>query len=333
MCFTKHLVRYAVIAGLVGGTAALVAGPHRLHALFHQAQSSINTCIDKNIDDPIALRGQMKQLEGEYPQRIAEVRGDLAELREQAAQLKRELAVSERVVALANNDLDQMQTLITKAESAQSSIQLASDSGFSRPQIIRVVFNGEPLDLKDAYGKANKIQQIRGAYSNRVTEINRDMGYLSQQETRLAQLASQLDTEHQDFQAQMWQMDRQVDTISRNDRLIAMMEKRQRTLDEQGRYTAGSLDQLAARFADIRAKQEAKLDGLGQSSNSINYEDRAKFDLDARKQWTADELDRVERPLSPGVIEITPDSPDAPASAPIISKPANFKAVAFKSKK
>lgn len=331
MCFTKHLIRYAVITGLVGGTAAVVAGPDRLGALFQQAQSKINTCIDSNIDDPIALRSQMKQLEGQYPERIAEVRGDLAELNEQVAQLKRELAVSERVVALTNADIDQMQTLISRAEAAQSTMHLASDSMDAAPraQIIRVVFNGESIDLKDAYTRANKIQQVRMAYANRANEINRDLGYLGQQESRLTQLATQLDTEYQDFQAQMWQMDRQVDTISRNERLITMMEKRQQTLDEQGRYGADSLQQLSSRFADIRAKQEARLETLGQSSNAINYEDRAKFDLDARKQYGSSKSLGPAAPVmpeAPTVIEITPESD---TEVPV-AKPANFKTVAYR---
>jgi predicted RNase H-like nuclease (RuvC/YqgF family) len=330
MCFAKHLVRYGVIAGLVGGTAALVAGPERIHALFTQTQQSINASIDRHIEDPVALRSQMKALEGQYPERIAEVRGDLAELREQMAQLKREQSVSERVVALASNDFDQMQDLLGKAQTTQASVSLASD-GPAKAHIIRVVFNGESLDLKDAYAKATKIQQVRNAYSNRMTEIQRDLGYLSQQESRLTQLAQQLDTEHQDFQAQMWQMDRQVDSIARNDRLIAMMEKRQRTLDEQGRYKANSLEQLSSRFADIRAKQESKLETLGQSSSAVNYEDRAKFDLDSRKAYGTTET-ATPAPSTPGIIEITPDTQVGPMAPANIDRPAALKPVAMRFK-
>jgi predicted RNase H-like nuclease (RuvC/YqgF family) len=310
MSFAKHLVRYAVIAGLVGGAAALVAGPHRMGALLTQTRQSINGCIDRNIDDPIALRSQMKQLEGQYPERIAEVRGDLAELREQTSQLKRELQVSDRVVALADNDLTQMQAMIDKAQTTQASLAGGN-------QIVRVVFGNEPMDLKDAYGKANKIQQVRNAYATRATEIQR--------ESRLSTLLGQLETEHQEFQAQLWQMDRQVDTISRNERLIGMMEKRQRTLDEQGRYTTNSLDQLSARFADIRATQEARLESLGQSSNALNYEDRAKFDLDSRARYETQGFESLPTlPVSPTVIEITPEHVQpAPAAAKPLALRAN----------
>jgi predicted RNase H-like nuclease (RuvC/YqgF family) len=296
----KHVVRYAVIAGLVGGAAVAIAGPERVGALFDQTRGKINQAIDAHIEDPVALRSQMRQLEGEYPARIAEVRGDLAELQQQVSQLNRELEVSHRVVDLAAADLDQMQTMLTRAEVAQTSA--------SGNQVVKVVFANESLELKDAYGKANRIRQVHTAYTSRATDIERDLGYLAQQESRLTTLLNQLETEHAEFQAQLWQMDRQVDSIARNDRLINMMEKRQRTIDEQSRYGAHSLDQLSGRFADIRAKQEAKLEALGSGTTTLNYEDRAKFDIDAEKSTIAPTRSRLTAPKAkPSVIEIRPD--------------------------
>jgi predicted RNase H-like nuclease (RuvC/YqgF family) len=305
MSFGRNFVRCGVIAALVGGTAVVVAGPDRIGAFFTQTQEHINTAIDKHIEDPVALRAQMKKLEGEYPSRIAEVRGDLAELKEQQAQLKRELAVSDRVVSLAQGDLEQIQGLIARGEDAQNT---AMASGTNN--VVRVVFANQSIPLKDAYGRATHIQQVQTAYTTRANDIQRDLGYLEQQETRLTDLLGQLETEYTEFQSQMWQMDRQVDSISRNNRLIGMMEKRQGTLDEQSRYHAHSLDQLAGRFADIRAKQEARLEALGSATTTINYEDRAKYDIDARKPFEAkDKEDSKALHVAPTVIEITPDSP------------------------
>src|SRR5262245_59899008 len=303
MALCRNLVRCGVIAGLVGGTAVVIAGPDRIGALFSQPQHHINGCIDKHIEDPVALRSQMKKLEGEYPSRIAEVQGDLAELREQKSQLQRELAVSDRVVSLAQGDLESLQGMIARGEDAQQTSQASGQNN-----VVRVVFANQSIPLKDAYGKATHIQQVQTAYTTRANDIQRDLGYLDQQETRLSDMLGQLQTEYTEFQSQMWQMDRQVDSISRNNRLIGMMEKRQRTLDEQSRYHAHSLDQLAGRFADIRAKQEARLEALGTATSTINYEDRAKYDLDARKPFDAKEK-QVIQPLrvAPSVIEIKPN--------------------------
>ena len=79
----KHVIRVGVIGALLVGAGVVIAGPHRVRAMFHQARDNINCKIDRNITDPVALRAQLRDLAGQYPKRIAEVRSDLTELREQ----------------------------------------------------------------------------------------------------------------------------------------------------------------------------------------------------------------------------------------------------------
>lgn len=323
MAFTKSLVRFAVIAGLVGGTAAVIVGPDRLGALFDQTQNSINKQVDKVITDPVALRAQMRKLEGEYPDRLADVRSDLAELQQQRAQLLREREVSTRVVELAVDDMTTLQAMIERGEEASQIAQASFDpTDEAGPQIVKISFNGQSIPLKDAYTKATRIQQVHTAYTSRANDIERDLGYLDTQETRLKDLLAQLEGEYAEFQTQVWAMDRQVDSIARNDRLIDMMEKRQRTLDEQGRYKAHSMEQLAGRFADIRARQEAKLEALGTASSTVNYEDRAKYDLDSKKPA---ELKTLKSKAPAKVIEITPadirKAPLTPPAGAVTGKP------------
>jgi len=321
MAFTKSLVRFAVIAGLVGGAAAVVVGPDRMGALFDQTQNSINKKVDKVITDPVALRAQMRKLEGEYPERLADVRSDLGELQQQRAQLLREREVSARVVQLAEDDMTTLQAMIQRGEEVQQ-VALASfdPSDATAPdQIVKISFNGQSIPLKDAYTKATRVAQVHTAYTGRATDIERDLGYLDTQESRLKDLLGQLETEYSEFQAQVWAMDRQVDSIARNDRLIEMMEKRQRTIDDQGRYKAYSLEQLSSRFADIRARQEAKLEAMGTATSTVNYEDRAKYELDRSKPSEIKASQLLKSSKAPArVIEITPSDlrkplPQAPA--------------------
>ena len=81
MCFVKGLVRYGLIAGLVAGAGVVVAGPERVSALLTQTHDSIHAQIDKCVKDPVALRAQLRKLEGQYPARIAEVRASLPALK------------------------------------------------------------------------------------------------------------------------------------------------------------------------------------------------------------------------------------------------------------
>lgn len=315
--FIRGFVRYAVIAGLVGGTTLLIAGPERLGALFSQAKGSINTRIDTMIDDPVALRQQLKGLEVEYPQRIESVRRDLAEVQGQKSQLKREYDVAQRVIDLSRADAEQMQDLIARAESVrdQNSVQNVSltdvsasgvmTNGVQQAKVIRVVFDNQSMPLEDAYGKATQVRQVHNSYVTRSADIERDLGYLDQQEQRLTALLGQIEGEYNDFQTQVFNLDRQVDTIARNDRLINMMERREKTIAEQSRYSAGSLDHVQGRFADIRAKQEARLKTLGTASSTSAYEDRAKYDIDGRSGRAMPEL--LSNQPKPAVIEIRPE--------------------------
>lgn len=302
----KFLVRSLVVGGVLGGTALLVAGPDRLGAVASQARDSVNSAIDAHIDDPVALRAQLRALMGQYPEKIAEVRGDLAELQAQSSQLARELEVSRRVVALAETDFGQIQSLIARAEAAQ---------GAAEGAVVQVVFSNEPLDMTAAYAKATHIGEVVNTYGQRAADIERDMGYLQQQESRLGELLAQLEREQNEFQTQIFQLDRQIDAIARNDRMIEVMAERQETIDEHSRYSAASLDQLTARLADIRAKQEAQLDSLGKTQTNANYENRAKYELDAKTRYHR--TVGKPAPLAPAqtpVIKIGPTSDPVPAT-------------------
>jgi hypothetical protein len=308
-CIGKSVVRAGVITALVGGAAVVIAGPDRVHAVFHQARSSVNGAIDSRISDPVALRAQLRSLESQYPYRIEEVKGDLAELDGQITQLRRELEVSRLSASMAESDLSGMQAVLTRAEEARAAAGGA--------QVVKVRFGDEhPVNLEQAYGKATRVTQLRDAFSAKATDIERDLGYLDQQKERLTTLLAQLETERAEFQTQLFALDRQVDAIGRNDRMIAIMSKRQDTIENHSRYRAQSLDQITSRLADIRAKQEGKLQSFAQTSDIKNYENAAKYQLDSAGSRTGG-LKKLSSPrpveVGPSVIEIGPDAP-APAT-------------------
>ena len=79
-CFVKGAVRFGVMAALAGGAAAVVAEaarPGSVGAILHQTSGMVGSVIDANIDDPAAMRAQIKRLQAEYPEKIAEVRARL----------------------------------------------------------------------------------------------------------------------------------------------------------------------------------------------------------------------------------------------------------------
>lgn len=293
---SKFVVRGALLTAVAGGVAVAIAGPDTVRAFLSQTRNNAQAALGQAISDPVALRAQMQSLAEQYPERIAEVKGDLAEINEQIAQLEREQAVAKKVVAMADADLEGMKAVLARAEAAKET---------GEAQVVRVRFEDSrsALNLDEAYGKANRVTQLRNAYVQKVGDVDRDLGYLGQQRERLTALLDQLNTEHTEFQSQLFTLNQQVEAIQRNDRMIDLMEKRQASIDQHSRYRASSLDHVKSRLADIRAKQEAKLDAFGQTTDVKNYENAAKYLLDSE---SAPKLGSVRKLSQPKTIEVRP---------------------------
>ena len=318
MGIIKPVIWIGVAGTLAAGTAVAVMGPHRAHALMNQVTTNINDAVDSNIGDPIALRQQLRDLEAQYPGRIAEVSGDMAELQSQIGQLEREKTVSQRVVALADTDLQQMKGLLAKADATQA------ENGFA---LVRVRFGEDSLSREEAYAKAGQISQLRSAYAAKANDIDSNLTVLRQQAERLGQILAQLESERAEFQTQLWQLDRQVDAIARNDRMIEMLEKRQEAFAKYDRYgDVASPDQVQGQIAKILAQQEARLNDLALANDQNDYERKAQSEL-SQTEWDfqarlgSDILNSRVIELEPQVIEVTPDTPAAPAApaGPLVS--------------
>lgn len=276
MCgFFKTVVRVGVIGTVVGGGLLLLANSPRARALIHQTQRTITQSIDSAIDDPVALRIKIKELESEYPKRISEVRKDLGELQAQVSQVQRELAISERVVELADADLNNLDHLLAKAEDTRE------QRGFG---VVKIRYQDKVMSEGEAAGSARAIQQMREAYASRAADLGQELGFLHDQETRLSELLTQLETEQAEFQSQLWQLDRKVDAAARNERLIALMKKRQDRIDEHSRYDAISLDNLNRQLDTIRAKQESELARLSGSNAEQEYQRQAEFEINRQQR-------------------------------------------------
>ncbi len=307
-CIGKTVVRGVVITALAGGVLVAVAGPHRVGALVNQTRGNIVSVIDDNIDDPVLLRAQIEKLEAQYPGKIAEVRSDLTEVQTQIAQLDRELKIAMKVVDLAGGDLE-----VVDAQIAQARVTQDANPG----AIVRISFNNEPVDLEDAYTKRQQIEQNRNLYASRAQDLHTDLGYLRDQEAQLAELHERLTTEQDEFQAKLVQLDAQIDSIARNDRMIDMMEDRQATIDEHSRFQSNSLDQLNSRLAQIREEQRSRIENITRKNTATSYVDEAKFiiDQEGRVQDFQPQPDQLL--IEPTVIEITPE--EAQPSKPMAS--------------
>jgi chromosome segregation ATPase len=272
MCITRSILRLGLVAALALGGTTLLIGKDRVAAGLSMIRSKAQNVVDTCVDDPVALRRQLEGLSGQYPDRIAEVRGEVAEVEHQLAQFTRDVEIATRVVAMTTDDLGELKELVARAEESAKST--------ARPVSIR--FEGVKFDVEQAYTEALRINTVRGTYQDRIAHDNQQINFLTQQKDRLAEILNKLESEYSTFQAQLWQLDRQIDAIERNERLITLTEEQQATLASYEKFgKVGSLKQVEAKLAELRAKQEAQLDFLSKQGVNMDYENKAEYEMNS----------------------------------------------------
>ena len=272
---SRCILRWGLIGAAGLGALAFIVGPDRLAAGFDQARSHVQTLAEDLVEDPVALRRQLAGLAEKYPDRIAEVRAELAEIDRQVSKLEEDKEVARRVVAMTTDDLAGIRVAVLEAGSTHSE---------THPVSIRV--GGRQVDVDGARQEARRIGAIRATYQDRLATDETQLEFLSTQRDRLGEILTKLEEEHGRYQAKLWQLDRQIDAIARNDRLIEMTKEQQAILADYDKFSeVGSLDQLESKLAELRTIQEAQLQTLATRSGHDDYE------ADAREALRSDDWD------------------------------------------
>ncbi len=257
---SRCVIRWGLIGAAGLGALAFVLGPDRIHAGFDQARSSLQNLTDDFVEDPVALRRQLANLAEKYPDRIAEVRSELSDIDRQLTRLDHEREVAQRVVSMTNEDLSDIRVAMESPRSGHRTIQIGDRS----------------LERSRAQQEMRRIATIRSTYHDRLNSTQVQAEFLETQKSRLFEILTSLEEEQTRYQAKLWQLDRQIDAIARNERLIEMTEEQQAILAEYDKFkNVGSLDQLESKLAELRTIQEAQLQSLANRETNSQYEDAA----------------------------------------------------------
>lgn len=301
MSISRCVLRWGLIGGLTLGGATLLLGPERvaqgLGMMRAKAQHVVDGAI--NSDDPQALRRNLERLADEYPERIAEVQGELAEVEHQLEQFKRDIEISDRVVAMTTEDLGELKSLVARAEATQS----------NNRGTVFVRFEGIRFDINEAYDEARRINQVRVTYEDRMAHDAQQVEFLTEQKDRLNEILVKLETDFATYQTQLWQLDREIDAIERNERLIELTKAQQETLDSFDRYgKVTNLRQLQGKLAELRKIQQAQLKELAkrgirhdyqrEAENSMNMETVRNDDVNFGDPFAEIEIESLEAPES-----------------------------------
>ncbi|MCP3905580.1 MAG: hypothetical protein GY715_18290 [Planctomycetes bacterium] len=275
---TRCILRYGVIGGLALGGITLLVGPERVAAGLAQVRTKAQNAVDGCMDDPVALRRQLAQLADQYPDRIEEVSGEIAAVDTQIGQFERDVKVARKVVSLTTEDLQNLKDLVARAESR---IVTPASLKSGRPNAVFIRYEGVRFTVDEAMTEGQRINHIRTTTQDRLAHDEFQLKFLGEQKGRLDEILAKLQEEYGTYQAQLWQLDRQIDAIERNDRLIELTEEQQATLQSYERFgKVANLKQLESKLAELRARQEAQLRTLEKFSVVTDYERAAIFELE-----------------------------------------------------
>ena len=297
----------AILGGLAVGTT-LIAGPHQTKEVVQHIRSTVQQTIDEVHgdlkDNPVALRAQLQRLEAEYPKRIRAVQKDLGELQMEARRLSWEQAVSERVVAMAQADLQNLaQSHALGSNAPSEAAGPHRQAGFARgPRFAGTSSHGASGTVAVTQAR---LESLTLQHQQNAQDAARDLGYINKEIQRFENLLTELETERAQYHSQLQQLNRQVDSIRRNERLLAMLRERQGLFENASRFESHSLDHITGRLAGIRSQQEAELELLAGHEIEVDYEGRAKAEL----QWENQTLESQAVPLQSPSLRI-----ESPAS-------------------
>lgn len=266
---SKGLLRWGLLSVAVLGGTTILVGPSRVAGAFDQVRVTVAEAFDGFVDDPVALRRQLQGLADQYPDRIAEVRGEIAEVDGHLRQIDHDTDVANRVISLTSKDLEDIRVAVVEATAAGEAGRKVS--------VRRGSFR---VGIDQARSEARRVVTIRSSYEDRLISAKQQSELLDKQRSRLSEILSKLEGEYTSFEEKLWQMDRQIDAIERNDRLIVMTREQQAILSDYEKLgKVGNLRQLEAKLEELRITQEAQLDALDSHGFQESYEQRARDEM------------------------------------------------------
>ncbi|MEN8150489.1 MAG: hypothetical protein ABFS86_11745 [Planctomycetota bacterium] len=269
--FTRSIIKWGVIGGLgiVGLTA--IVGSTRVKTAFMSVRDHIRSNVDELVDTKVALQHEVDKLQKEYPKRIAEIRVQQRSVDRDLAQCERQLHESEEVVAVALGDLEVLRDRLDRTD--------ADADGLGAPAI---EFRARRLSRGAALDRAAEAADVAKSYEDRAIDLRNERKLLFDEKARLAGERAELTQEYAKFQAEVATIGRDIDSLERKEKLVALAERRRGEREDIFADRATSLTVLKDRIASRKIELEEKLKGMNSRAGSNEYEARARLRLTAR---------------------------------------------------
>lgn len=260
----KRLIKSLVIGAVLSAGTVGFLGMPRLAAMWAQAHGFVVGCIDDELSARVKLRAQIGDLKERLPSEIAALHGELQGVEVESSKLEREASIARRVIQLAS------------ADKASFGTELAA------AKLVAVKYPGSPLSSGDVRRASDRVVQAEstiGMYAGQLEKLEVQIEFLASQKSCLSALIEDRELELVDFNERVALLEQEVETIERNERLIAWIEAREAKASPSSSFEAVSLDDLLGKFAQVRDNQSVALARLTEDSRNRDYERTARREM------------------------------------------------------
>jgi len=268
--FARRIVKWTVVSGLVVFGLVSVVGATRIKTAWWSVRDHLRSNVDELVDTRVALQHEIRKLQKEYPERIADLRVQVREIEKNVQECERDRRVCEEVVLLCESDAEVLQAKLTTADSETETVGLVPAN---------VEFRAERLDRRDALHRAAQITETAVAYRSRMDDLDSEHQLLKEERVRIHAELAELESEYRQFKAEIGSMNREIDALKRKEDLVELARRRQGDQEDLFSDRATALQTVRDRIERKKIELEEALHGYRSFRSGNEYEARARLRL------------------------------------------------------
>jgi chromosome segregation ATPase len=266
--FFGRMTRWGVIGAL--GLAGLIAvvGLTRVKTAWWSVRDHLRSNVDEIVDTRVALQHEIRKLQDEYPERIADLRCQVKEIDRDLGSCSEDVNLCQEVVALCESDI---MVLNAKLEVADS------DADGLGPD--RVEFRSERLGRAEALTRAGRIAATASSYRDRLNDLTAEQQILREERGRLRAELAEMEREFREFQTEVGTIARDIDSLKRKEKLVKVAERRRKDTDDIFADRASGLTVVKEKIERRKIQLDERLRALRGVRSGNEYEARARLRL------------------------------------------------------
>jgi chromosome segregation ATPase len=147
--------------------------------------------------------------------------------------------------------------------------------------LVSIEFRARTLDREAAIARASDIAGKASKHRALLEELDDEARMLTEERDRLRTELTDLEREYRAFQAEAAGLEREIESVQRREKLVAILERKKKDRDDLFRDRASALGNLKDKIERRRIELDHRIRAARARPVADEYEARARLKLDA----------------------------------------------------